>query len=41
MQAGGRSARITTNFDASEREEVTDLTAKLNTVVHAAIDKVI
>ncbi len=43
MEATGHwdDPKVTAPFNAAEREEITNLTAELNTLVHAAIDKVI
>ena len=43
MEASGHwdDPKVVAPFDAAEREEVTNITAELDTLVHAAIDKVI
>lgn len=43
MEASGNwdDPKVVAPFNADEREEITNLTADLNTIVHAAIDKVI
>ena len=43
MEASGNwdDPKVVAPFNADEREQITNLTADLNTIVHAAIDKVI